>query len=256
MPEDPVYHIQLKEEKAGKYFILPGDRGRVKRIAKYLENAQIVGDNREYFTMTGSLEGEKVSVMSTGMGAPCVSIAVEELRTLGVHTFIRVGTAGGIQSHLRMGDGVIATGAIREDGSMDAYLPKSYPAVGHLDVLNALRQAANALNHPNHLGIVLSTDAYYARFFNTKELAERNERFTRAHTLCVEMEISSLYVLASIFNLRAGAIVTVREVSSSDSIDNSEYREQGGLTFEQGLERSIRTSVEAIRILIRQDKKL
>jgi uridine phosphorylase len=250
MSEDPTYHIQLKKEQTGKYVILPGDRGRVHRIAKYLENAEVVGDNREYYTMTGWLEGVQVSVMSTGMGAPCVSIGVEELRTLGVHTYIRVGTAGALQSYLKMGEGIIPMGAVREDGTMDAYVPKAYPAVGNFEVIEALDRAATAMNHPHQTGIVLSTDAYYARFFNTGELAERTERFIRANALCVEMEVSSLYILSSIYRLRAGAIVTVREVIDNDS----EYREQGGVEFEEGLERSIRTSIEAIRLLIIKDR--
>ncbi len=250
MAEDPRYHVQLKEGTVGNYVILPGDRGRVKRIAKYLDNPEVVGDNREYFTMTGTLDGEKVSVMSTGMGAPCVSIGIEELRTLGVHTYIRVGTAGALQTHLNMGDGVIAMGAIREDGTMSDYLPKAYPAVGHFEVIQALNEAAAAVHHPHHTGIVLSTDAYYARFFNKSELADKNERYARAHALCVEMEVSCLYVLASIYDLRAGAIVTVREVID----EQSEYRDQAGTAYEEVLELSILTSVEAIRLLIRKDR--
>jgi len=96
--ESPTFHIRISDaEKIGKYVLLPGDRGRVERIAKYFENPVHVAKNREYFTITGEISGERVSVMSTGMGGPCMAIAVEELRALGVHTLIRVGSAGSLQ---------------------------------------------------------------------------------------------------------------------------------------------------------------
>ncbi len=252
MPEDPIYHIQVGQKDIGNYVILPGDRGRVERIAKYLDQVRPVASNREYYTMTGYLQGEKVSVMSTGMGAPCITIAVEELRTLGVHTYIRIGTAGGLQPALtRLGDGVIATGAIRDDGTTARYIPESYPAIAHPDVVEALRQAAKTKHERVHHGIVLSTDAYYARNFNIEETRQLLDLFIRGNALCVEMEVSGLFVLGSLFGLRCGAILTVREETN----DKGEYTHQAGDIFEKGLERSIQTTIEAIRILIETDKR-
>lgn len=250
--ENPTYHIQISDpELVGKYVIVPGDRGRVKRIAKYLENAEVVADNREYMTMTGTLAGEKVSVMSTGMGAPCVSIGVEELRTLGVHTFIRVGTTGGLQPGMRLGDSVIATAAIRDDGTMDTYVPKEYPAVGDFRTIQAMVEAADIIENPYHVGIVYSTDSYYGRNFNSGRSADLMDLYIRGNTLAVEMEISSLYILGALYGLRTGAILTVREERG----DAGEYVKQAGPEYEQGLEKSIKIAVKAIELLIQKDKE-
>lgn len=249
--EDPRYHIRIQDpEKVGKYVLLPGDRGRVKRIAKYLENAEVVGDNREYFTMTGYLNGEKVSVMSTGMGAPCMSIGVEEIKTLGVHTFIRIGTTGAMQPNLKLGDSIIPTAAIRGDGTMDYYLPKAFPAVGHFEVIEALKEAAGIIGNPHHLGVVLSTDSYYGRFFNSKRAAEEADLFVRANTLSIEMEVSALYILGNVHNLRTGAILTIREELG----EGGSYVKQAGEEYEKGMEKSIQIAIKAIELLIKKDK--
>ena len=249
--ESATYHIQINDPAmVGKYVIVPGDRGRVERIAKYLENVEVVADNREYMTVTGTLAGEKVSVMSTGMGAPCISIGVEELRTLGVHTFIRVGTTGGLQPVMRLGDSVIATAAIRDDGTMDSYVPKAYPAVGDFRVVQALTEAAEMIDNPYHVGVVLSTDSYYGRLFNSKKSAELMDLYVRGHTLAVEMEISALYLLGAIYGLRTGAILTVREERG----EAGEYVKQAGPEFEQGLEKSIKIAVKAIELMIQRDR--
>jgi len=249
MAEDPRYHIRVKEGDVGKYVILPGDRGRVKRIAKYLENAQVVGDNREYFTMTGTIAGEKVSVMSTGMGAPCVSIGVEELKTLGVETYIRIGTTGALQNGIKLGDSIIPTGAIRDDGTMDFYLPKAFPAVGDFDVLSNLKEAAEIIGNPYHMGVVHSTDSYYGRFFNQKKAAELFELYQKANTLAVEMEVSSLYLLGSVHGLKTGAILTTREEFAEDGT-----YVQAGDKYENGMENSIKIVIKAIELMITKSK--
>lgn len=107
------FHIHVKTGDVGKYVILPGDPGRCKKIAAYLNNPVKVAENREYVTYTGELEGVKVSVTSTGIGGPSASIAMEELVHCGADTFIRVGTSGGMQPEVKGGDAVIATGAVR-----------------------------------------------------------------------------------------------------------------------------------------------
>lgn len=109
------YHIGLKQGDVGKYVILPGDPKRCAKIAQYFDEPKLVADNREYVTYTGYLDGEKVSVTSTGIGGPSAAIALEELVNVGAETFIRVGTCGGMQIDVKGGDIVIATGAIRAE---------------------------------------------------------------------------------------------------------------------------------------------
>jgi len=147
------YHIGVGKDDIGHYVILPGDPGRCEEIAKYFDNPQKVGQNREYTTYTGYLNGEKVSVMSTGIGGPSASIAIEELVDLGAHTFIRVGTCGGMQLDVESGDVVIATASIRAEGTSREYAPIEFPAVANLDVTNALIQASKNLKQRWHAGV-------------------------------------------------------------------------------------------------------
>ena len=107
------YHIQVAKGEVGRYVIMPGDPGRCEKIAEYLENPVLVASNREFTTYTGMLDGEKVSVTSTGIGGPSAAIAMEELVRCGADTFVRIGTCGGMQPEVKSGDIVIATGSIR-----------------------------------------------------------------------------------------------------------------------------------------------
>jgi len=156
------YHIGLGKGDVGRYVILPGDPGRVPRIAKHLDSAEKVAQNREYTTYTGKVDGIKVSVTSTGIGCPSAAIAVEELIRVGADTFIRVGTAGSLQKEVGLGDLVIATGAIREEGTTRQYVPLSFPAVPDLDVTIALREAARKLGYNSHAGICHCKDSFYS----------------------------------------------------------------------------------------------
>ena len=248
MGEDPRYHIKANCEDIGKYVIMPGDRGRVERIAKYLKNFQKIAQNREYLTYTGTLDAVPVTVMSSGMGGPCVGIGVEELLTCGVHTIIRVGTTGSLQMGLHLGDSVIATGAVRKDGTSGAYIPYEFPACGNIDTINALIESAKIIGNPYHTGIVLSTDAYYARTFAGQEEKKYMEQMKKAGVLCVEMEIATLFTLSSIKNFRSGAILTIREELTDDA-----EKLQAGDKYENGLENSIKIAVEAVRLLIQRD---
>ena len=163
--EDPnkQYHIQVGKGEVGRYVILPGDPKRCEKIAKYFDDPVLVADNREYVTYTGTLDGVKVSVTSTGIGGPSASIAMEELVNCGADTFIRVGTCGGVQPEAKSGDAVIATGAIRMEGTSREYAPIEYPAVADLTVTNALTASAKELGLAFHTGVVQCKDAFYGQ---------------------------------------------------------------------------------------------
>jgi len=155
------YHVKLSVGEVGEYVFLPGDPGRVPLIASHLDDARHVVSNREFTTWTGSLEGTRVSVTSTGIGGPSTAIAVEELCNLGAHTFVRLGSAGAISAELKLGDVVVAQAAVREDGTTSMYAPENVPAVADLDVVTALREGAKAAGHECHIGTVLSSDGFY-----------------------------------------------------------------------------------------------
>jgi uridine phosphorylase len=246
MSEDPRYHIRLEPGQVGGYVLLPGDRDRVARIAKHLDAARLVAENREYRTMTGLLDGTPVSVVSSGMGSPSVAIGIEELRTLGVHTVIRIGTTGAVSPGPRLGDSIIALGAVRTEGTSRAYIDLEYPAVADLDVVVALRDAARAAGVRHHVGIVESSDAYYADAFLGAQAAPRGERLRRAGLLAIEMEAAALFVVGRLVGLRTGCILALREEMHADGT-----RRQGGPEFEQGLDRTIGVAIAAVRALVR-----
>ena len=162
---DRQYHIQVAKGEVGRYVIMPGDPKRCVKIAQYLDNPVLIADNREFITYTGTLDGVKVSVTSTGIGGPSASIAMEELYRCGADTFVRIGTCGGMQTDVKSGDIVIATGAIRMEGTSKEYAPIEFPAVADLDVTNALVAAAKG----GHIILLNSVDSEY--YEATKEQA-------------------------------------------------------------------------------------
>ena len=166
LDDELQFHLKVSAENVGKYVLLPGDPGRVPEIAALLEDARPIASKREYTTYTGWLQGEKVSVVSTGIGGPSAAIAMEELIRCGAHTFLRVGTCGGMDLSVSGGDLIIATAAVRAEGTSQEYLPDGYPSAAHFDVVSALAQAAIPLSRDEdgqryHVGVVQSKDSFY-----------------------------------------------------------------------------------------------
>ena len=174
------YHVALKKGDIGKYVLLPGDPGRVPLIAEYFDAAKEVACNREYRTYTGTVAGITVSATSTGIGCPSAAIAVEELIRVGAEVFIRIGTAGALQRGIGLGDVVITTASVREEGTTRQYVPLSYPSVADLDVTLALREAAKKLEVNYHCGISHCKDA----FFIESEKARRHCRSRKKTKRC------------------------------------------------------------------------
>ncbi len=246
------YHIDMKEGDVGKYVILPGDPKRCEKIAKHFDDARLVADHREFVTYTGYLDGVKVSVTSTGIGGPSASIAMEELANIGADTFIRVGTSGGMDVNVMGGDLVIASGAIRMEGTGREYAPMEFPAVANYQVLNALVKASQNLEKKYHVGVVQCKDAYYGQHEpETKpvsyDLMNKWEAWLRLGALASEMESAALFIVGAYRRVRVGAVLSV--------VANQERRRLG-LDDPQvhDTEDAIKAAVEAIRILIKEDK--
>lgn len=246
------YHINMKQGDVGRYVILPGDPKRCKKIAAYFEDAKLTADSREYVTYTGYLNGEKVSVTSTGIGGPSAAIAMEELVNLGADTFIRVGTCGAMQTEILGGDLVIATGAVRAEGTSREYAPIEFPAVADLGITNALVESAQKMGVRHHVGVVQCKDSFYGQHSpETKpvanELLNKWEAWKMLGCLASEMESAALFTVAAYRRVRCGSIFL--------SVANQE-REKLGLenpvVHETDL--AIRTAVEALRLLIEKDK--
>ena len=243
------YHVGLTAEEVGKYVLYPGDPARTAVIARLLEGAREVAFSREYRTFTGSVAGVPVSAISSGMGGPSVAIGMEELRELGVHTFLRVGTCGATQPEVKMGDLVIASGAVRTEGTGDGYVPKEFPAVADYEVVTALLESARELGAPHHLGIIRAVDSLYSDLLpdtmpNGPQLREELAMWARAGVVANDMESSTLFVVASVRRLRAGSLLLcVDEVGAGEihHLDPS-Y-----------MERMLKVAIGAIRRLIERD---
>ncbi len=204
------YHLQIRKGEIGRYVILPGDPKRCEKIAPYLDHPRLIADNREFVTYTGYLEGEMVSITSTGIGGASAAIAMEELVQCGADTFIRVGTCGGMERNVKGGDVVIATGSIRMEGTSREYAPIEFPAVANLDVTNALVNAAKKLGHTYHVGVVQSKDSFYGQHDpETKpvsyELMNKWQAWLRMGCKASEMESAALFIVANYLGVRCGA---------------------------------------------------
>lgn len=250
--EGVQYHLNIKKGDVGRYVLLPGDPKRCEKIAAYFDDAVLVADSREYVTYTGYLEGEKVSVTSTGIGGPSASIAMEELVKCGADTFIRVGTCGGMDMDVKGGDIVVATGAIRMEGTSKEYAPIEYPAVADFEVSHALVEAAKRLDMNYHAGVVECKDAFYGQHEpETKpvsyELMNKWEAWLRLGCKASEMESAALFVVANYLRVRCGSnfLVVANQEREKAGLDNPVVHDTDA---------AIKVGVEALRILIRKEK--
>lgn len=254
--DEITFHLRTKRGDIGRYVILPGDPGRVPKIAAKLDNARMIACNREYTTYTGVLDGVPVSVCSTGIGGPSAAIAVEELIKCGADTFIRVGTSGGINLKVVGGDLLIASAAVRSEGTSYEYIPDGYPAVADFDVISALRDSAEELSSDEdgsryHVGVVHSKDNFYGEIdpSGTGVAAKLNaawEGYVKCGCLTSEMEAAAIFSVALLRGVRAGAVLT--------ALWNVE-RTNAGLPDKhcESSERAINCAIGAIRRLIKSD---
>lgn len=210
------YHIRLKKNDIPPYVITPGDPKRVVKIASLWDTQKQMADYRQYVTFKGEYKGVKLACTSSGIGAPGLAVALEELVRIGVKNVIRVGTCGSIQPDIRVGDMIISMGAVRFDGASKEYVTPEYPAVAHYEIVNALVEAAKKLKVRYHVGITASTDTFfcgqgrpgfkgYLPSFKEKIF----EDMKKAGVKNFEMESSCLFTLGSIFGIRTGTVCVV-----------------------------------------------
>jgi len=242
--EDEQYHLEVSAGDVADAVLLPGDPERVEKITGTWDDHELVADHREYRTATGTFEGAPISVTSTGIGSPSAAIAVEELARVGADTMIRVGSCGAFQPETDVGDLIITSGAVRQEGTSKEYVRETYPAVADHAVVSALAAAAEELGYDYHVGVTASTDSFYAgqsregfEGFLARDSEEKIEELRRAGVLNFEMEASAIMTLASIYGLRAGAVCTV-------------YADRTTGEFQvTGEQRAARTASKAVSIL-------
>ena len=246
------YHIKLKTGDVGEFVIVPGDPKRCEKIAKYFDDAKFVADNREYMTYTGTLEGVKVSVCSTGIGGPSAAIAMEELTKVGAKYFIRVGTCGGMDIDVKSDDVVVANGAIRMEGTSKEYAPIEWPAVSDFGITNALVDASKNLKYDYHVGVVECKDSFYGQHSPEKspvsyELINKWEAWCRLGCKASEMESAALFVVANAIGVKAGTVLHV--------VANQERKKRNlENPVSHDTDKAIKVAIEAIKLMIR-DKK-
>lgn len=246
------YHVELAPGDVGRYVFLPGDPGRCEMIAAHLDDSHFVARHREYETWTGFLDGEKVSVTSTGIGGPSTAIAVEELVAIGADTFVRVGTSGAMQNSVRPGDIAVVNAAIRDEGTGIHYLPIEFPAVADLSVTNALVNGIVSLGKTYHVGVSQSKDSFYGqhdpgRMPVAARLRERWDAWMAGGAICSEMEAATLYVVASVLGVRAGGMMMVMGHPDQSPMTEAEWEASK-------VENLIPAAVAGMRELIRADK--
>lgn len=247
------YHTGVGPADIGKYVIMPGDPKRCKKIAEHFDNARLVADVREFTTYTGTLEGVPVSVTSTGIGGPSASIAIEELAKCGAHTFIRIGTCGGMQENVLGGDVVIATGAVRMEGTSREFAPLEYPAVPDFNVATALVNAADEMKVRHHVGVVQCKDSFFGQHEPevmpvSYELQNKWQAWLRMGCLASEMESAALFIAGSFLKVRVGScfLVIANQERAKKGLENRQVHDT---------EIAVKVAVEALRKLIIKDKK-
>lgn len=251
---DKEFHIHLNREdlQGARYAILPGDPGRVEKIARHLDNPAFLTSSREYTSWLGKIAGEPVVVMSHGIGGPSTAIAVEELTALGVTTLLRVGTCGGMQEYVLPGDLINVSGAIRQEGTSREYVRVEYPAIADFAVTGAIHDAAEELGYRCHTGVVHCKDSFYGQHSPGKmpcahELEEKWEEWIRAGALASEMETAALFTVSSTRRVRAGAVM----LCIWNQMLAGDYSKDAVLDTES----AITVAVEAVRRLIVRERK-
>jgi uridine phosphorylase len=257
------YHLKLAPGDVAPYVLLPGDPGRVPLVASMWDEGREIASNREYVTFTGRYRGVPISCTSTGIGCPSTAIAMEELARVGATTFVRIGTCGTLQDHVRNGDMAIFDSAARHDGTSRLYAPLEFPAVASHDVVEASIAAGEALGLRCHVGTTRTADTFYAMHgrpgssFNDYWQSSWREHFEdlrRLNVLAAEMEASVIFVLARIWGLRAGGVAVVLDnvlkvAGESGTFDPQRQFEQGG----DEIEDLARMGSEIVRILAERD---
>jgi len=243
------YHICCGQGDLEETLIVPGDPDRIRKIASSWDSSTEVASNREFRSIRGVYRGLRISALSSGIGPACMSIVVNEASKIGVKNFIRVGSTGSLQPNIACGDVVISSAAVRLDAASDCYVVPEYPAAAHYEVLLALIEAAEQLDICNyHVGVTATTTDFYAgqnRPLRRGLFVGENlvPTLQKAGVLNVEMEAATLFTLASLFGLRAGAVLAVY-----NSHVTGEFKPHAGE------ENAVKIANEAARILSEWDK--
>jgi uridine phosphorylase len=248
------YHIDLGPGELAEYVLLPGDPDRTARIATRLESIELERRNREFASVTGMYKGLRVSIVSTGIGADNVEIAIAEMLAIADRpTFIRVGSSGGLQPEIKPGDLVITSGAVRLETTTSWFVSDGYPAVADYEAVIALIEAANRLGHPHHVGITATAPGFFGA--QGRPIPQLPIRYpdlaadmTRQRVMNFEMEASAVLVLAGLARCRAGVVCAVFAQRITGEFITGDAKQAAESAC-------VETGLEALRILADMDRR-
>lgn len=232
-------HLQLEKINA-KYAIMPGDPKRIDVIKQFLDNPKELMYNREFRSVEGTYKGLPIIAVSTGVGGSSASLAVEELHNLGVHTMIRVGSAGALQTGINLGDLILGEGAIRDDGVSKTYVDSIYPAAPNHELLEAIINVCKERDYPYHTGIIHSHETFY---HDTN--AEEEKKWSKLGVLGADFESAGLFVVGRIRGCRCASILNNVVVYGQDSADAVADYVNGESLTAIGEKREIEVALEA-----------
>lgn len=241
-------HIKCEKEDIGEIVLLPGDPGRVSMFEELLEDFQIVSNYREYVVGTGFYHGIKITVCSTGIGAPSTEIAVIQLMAMGAKALIRIGGTGVLKAEVPCGGMVLNTGAVRQGGASCFYAPPEYPAIASFEVLDCLKRACEERNNEYAMGVCMSVGSFYhGQGRRMPYEADYDEeavlnQYKKWNILNMEMEAETIFTLAALNNVLAGSICAVHCNRITD---------QWLVDFEPAQKEMCRTALDACEKLYR-----
>ena len=239
------FHLKCEKGDVSEYVMLVGNPQRAERIATMLENAKLVNENRYLYVFTGYFKGERLTIATTGMGAPSTAIVLEELVNLGGKYFIRVGSAGGISPNLNVGDVVIATGSIRDDGTTPYYLKQTFPAVPDFEVLKTIMETGKEIKPDIDYGVVISEDPFYIPY-SDREM----ELFVKANVKAIEMESGCVFIVSQYRGVKAGALFAL-----DGNVTLKQMKVQGhDDLYKKGEDSAIAIGLESLYRLSRRNK--
>ncbi|HDY8040921.1 TPA: nucleoside phosphorylase [Vibrio vulnificus] len=195
-------HLCVDETQVAERVIVCGEPDRANRIAALLENAELIAENREYRLFNGEFQGKAITVCSTGIGAPSMIIAVEELKQCGVKYIIRVGSAGAMQPNIAPGELIVAEGAVRDEGGSKAYIDAAYPAYASFSLLKGLDGYLQTQAVPYHMGVVRSHDSFY-----TDDEETLCQYWNKKGILGADMETSALLTVGRLRGLHVASVL-------------------------------------------------
>ena len=242
-------HIRIDESSGGKYAILPGDPARIDRIIPFLSDVKELAFNREFRSVSGTYKNVRVLAVSTGIGGCSAGIAVEELARIGVKAMIRIGSCGAMQPNIRLGDLILAAGAVRDDGASKAYVDLRYPAVANTELLNACLICVKKNNIPYHIGIVHSHESFYI------DDNEDQKRFwAKKGVLCADMETAALFTIGRLRGIKTASILNNVVICGTDTADSIGGYVDGEQATANGEKNEILTALEAFSLLDKNEQ--